>query len=258
MDEHAIAAALARIPGWTRAGRAITRAYRFDDFRGALAFVNRISQLAEAEQHHPDIDIRYNQVTLSMWTHDAGGLSERDFRLAAAIDAGAGRPEARTRAAAALPTAFGDFFSGLVEERGALAADDAFHRCFGCGPAHPSGLRVRCFRTDDGVASPIVVPRVYEGPPGAVHGGIVAAYLDEVLGGAAACAAGRPAVTGELTVRYVKPVPSETPLLGRARLVANHGRYVDVEGSLEEWSARRVVATARGRFFPVELPATRG
>ena len=82
-----MAAALARVPGWTRAGRAITRTYRFDDFRSALAFVNRVGDLAERQQHHPDVDIRYNQVTLSMWTHDTGGLSERDFRLAAAIDA---------------------------------------------------------------------------------------------------------------------------------------------------------------------------
>ena len=156
-----------------------------------------------------------------------------------------------------VPAGFGDFFAGLTEVRDASRPDDAFRSCFGCGPAHPSGLRVRCFATDDGVASPIVVPRVYEGPPGAVHGGIVAAYLDEVLGGAAARAAGRPAVTGELTVRYVKPVPSETPLLGRGRVLADHGRYVDVEGSLEDFGARRVVATARGRFFPVDLRATR-
>ena len=92
MDDKAVAAALARVPGWTRAGRAITRTYRFDDFRGALAFVNRVGELAERAQHHPDIDIRYNEVTLSMWTHDAGGLTERDFRLATAIDAEEGRP----------------------------------------------------------------------------------------------------------------------------------------------------------------------
>jgi acyl-coenzyme A thioesterase PaaI-like protein len=157
-----------------------------------------------------------------------------------------------------LPEVFRPFFEGLVEERLATRPDDAFRRCFGCGPAHPTGLRVRCFRTEEGVASPILVPRVYEGPPGAVHGGIVAAYLDEVLGGAVARATGKVAVTGELTVRYMKPVPSETPLLGRGRLVADHGRYVDVEGSLEELGARRVVATARGRFFPVDPRARRG
>lgn len=110
---------------------------------------------------------------------------------------------------------------------------------------------MRCFRTVDGVASPILIPRVYEGPPGAAHGGIVAAYLDEVLGAAAARAVGRPAVTGELTVRYVKPVPTEAPLVGRGRLVTNHSRYVDVEGQLEELVTKRIVASARGRFFPI-------
>ena len=109
---------------------------------------------------------------------------------------------------------------------------------------------MRVFKTTDGVVSPVVVPRVYEGPPGAAHGGIVAAYLDEILGGTVVHATGQTAVTGELTVRYVRPVPSETPLLGRGRLVADHGRYVDVEASLEEFGAARVVATARGRFFP--------
>ena len=82
-----MATALARLPGWQRAGRAIARTYRFDDFRGALAFVNRVGELAERQQHHPDIDIRYNEVTLRVWTHDAGGLTERDFQLAAGIDA---------------------------------------------------------------------------------------------------------------------------------------------------------------------------
>jgi len=63
--------------------------------------------------------------------------------------------------------------------------------------------------------------------------------------------AGRIAVTGELTVRYVKPVPTETPIIGRGSLVANHGRYVDVEGRLEELGTGAVLATARGRFFPI-------
>jgi len=121
-----------------------------------------------------------------------------------------------------LPEAFRGLFTGLVEQRYSPGPGDAFHRCFGCGPA----------------------------PPGAAHGGIVAAYLDEILGGAVVRATGKISVTGELTVRYVRPAPTETPLLGRGRLVADHGRYVDVEGSLEEFGAARVVATARGRFFP--------
>jgi acyl-coenzyme A thioesterase PaaI-like protein len=150
-----------------------------------------------------------------------------------------------------LPPVFGDYFAGLEEQRSTARPGDPFHHCFGCGPGHPTGLRVRCFKVDGGVVSPILIPRQYDGPPGAAHGGIVAAYLDEVLAAAAVRATGRVAVTGELTVRYVKPVPTEIPLLGRGRLVADHRRYVDVEGQLEEFGTERLVATARGRFFPV-------
>jgi acyl-coenzyme A thioesterase PaaI-like protein len=148
----------------------------------------------------------------------------------------------------AIPALFGDFFAALEEQRTA----GPFHRCFGCGPAHPDGLYVRSFHSGEGVVSPIVIPGRYEGPVGAGHGGIVAAYLDEVLGAAAARATGRPSVTGELTVRYVAPSPTETPLLGHGHVVADRGRYVEVEGRLEEFGSRRLLATARGRFFPQE------
>lgn len=87
MDEAAIAAGLARLPGWARAGRAIARTYRLPDFRAALVFVNRVGELAERQNHHPDIAVHYNEVTLTLWSHDAGGLTERDFKLAATIDA---------------------------------------------------------------------------------------------------------------------------------------------------------------------------
>jgi 4a-hydroxytetrahydrobiopterin dehydratase len=97
VDDEAVAAGLVRVPGWARAGRGIGRTYRFDDFRGALAFVNRVAELAERQQHHPDIDIRYNEVTLTVWSHDVGGLTERDFRLAAAIDADRPRNEETAR-----------------------------------------------------------------------------------------------------------------------------------------------------------------
>ena len=98
--------------------------------------------------------------------------------------------------------------------------------------------------------SPIIVPDQYSGPPGAAHGGIVAAYLDEVLAAACFRATARAAVTGELTIRYVKPVPVETPIIGKGSLVADHGRYVDVEGRLEDLGTGGVLATARARFFP--------
>lgn len=87
LDEAGVAEALRRTPGWERSGAMISRRYRFNDFREALAFVNRVGDLAEAAGHHPDIDIRYNTVTLALTTHDAGGLSAKDFELARAIDA---------------------------------------------------------------------------------------------------------------------------------------------------------------------------
>lgn len=88
LDDAGIALALRQTPGWARAGTGITRTYRFEDFRAALVFVNRVGELAERAGHHPDIDIRYNAVTLTLTTHDAGGLSPKDFELAGAIDAG--------------------------------------------------------------------------------------------------------------------------------------------------------------------------
>ena len=86
LDESGVAAALRQAPGWERAGAEIKRSYRFGDFREALAFVNRVGELAERAGHHPDIDIRYNTVTLALSTHDAGGLTAKDFELARAID----------------------------------------------------------------------------------------------------------------------------------------------------------------------------
>jgi uncharacterized protein (TIGR00369 family) len=154
-----------------------------------------------------------------------------------------------------LPEVFRERLSGLQEQFPACTPDGVFGACFGCGPRHPSGLGVRCFRQDGGVVSPIVIPSVYDGPPGAAHGGIVAAYLDEILAFACVAVSGRASVTGELTIRYVKPVPSETPLLGRGRAVDN-GRHADAEGTLEVLQTGQVVATARGRFVHLPRPAT--
>jgi acyl-coenzyme A thioesterase PaaI-like protein len=150
-----------------------------------------------------------------------------------------------------LPEPFRVAFAGLEEQLPIGQSDNRFHQCFGCGPGHPAGLHVRCFKTAEGVISPIIVPGQYNGPPGAAHGGIVAACLDEVLAAAVKRATAQAAVTGELTIRYVKPVPVETPIIGKGSLVADHGRYVDVEGRLEELGTGTVLATARARFFPI-------
>ena len=142
-------------------------------------------------------------------------------------------------------------FAGLEEQLPIGRSDNRFHQCFGCGPDHPAGLHVRCFKTADGVISPIIVAGQYAGPPRAAHGGIVAAYLDEICASAVARATGKVAVTGELTVRYVAPVPVETAVVGHGWLVAEYEKYVDVEARLEEFATRTLLATARGRFFPV-------
>jgi 4a-hydroxytetrahydrobiopterin dehydratase len=78
---------LARVPGWKLAenGRAIERAFSLPDFKSALAFANRIGDIAEAENHHPELTLSWGEVRVSLTTHAIGGLSENDFILAAKI-----------------------------------------------------------------------------------------------------------------------------------------------------------------------------
>jgi 4a-hydroxytetrahydrobiopterin dehydratase len=73
---------LEQLPDWTLNGESIQRTFGFDDFNQSMAFVNWVAERAEAVQHHPDILVRYNKVTLTLSTHDAGGLSERDLAFA--------------------------------------------------------------------------------------------------------------------------------------------------------------------------------
>ena len=83
----ALARELAATPGWARDGDAIQRTWRFADFRSAMIFVNGVAALAEKANHHPDVAIHYSEVTLRLWSHDAGGLTSRDFSLARTIGA---------------------------------------------------------------------------------------------------------------------------------------------------------------------------
>lgn len=83
--------ALVALPHWKVYGQTISRAYEFADFRAAMEFVNAVAELAEQGQHHPDIDVRWNKVTLALTTHDAGGLTDKDFAMARACDAQLGR-----------------------------------------------------------------------------------------------------------------------------------------------------------------------
>ena len=68
--------------GWTEVDKALERTFEFDSFVDSLAFVNRVGELAEAENHHPDIAIHYDKVTLRWWTHTADGITDRDRELA--------------------------------------------------------------------------------------------------------------------------------------------------------------------------------
>ena len=81
-----IKAALPRVPSWKKTDATIRRTYAFKDFLAAMKFVNRAARLAEKACHHPDIDIRWNRVTLVLSTHDEGGLTEKDFALAGKLD----------------------------------------------------------------------------------------------------------------------------------------------------------------------------
>lgn len=71
------------LEGWSEVDGALERTFQHGNFVEALAFVNRVGELAEAENHHPDIAIHYNRVTLRWWTHTAGGITDRDRDLAA-------------------------------------------------------------------------------------------------------------------------------------------------------------------------------
>lgn len=77
---------LQTLNGWIHDGDAIHQQYSFDDFAAAMTFVNRVAELAEEADHHPDIDIRYNKVTLVLSTHSAGGLTRKDIALAQQIE----------------------------------------------------------------------------------------------------------------------------------------------------------------------------
>jgi 4a-hydroxytetrahydrobiopterin dehydratase len=77
---------LASVPGWTRDGDAIVHTVQLADFDEAMAFANTVAKTANRLDHHPTITIDWNEVTLRSSSHDAGGLTERDFALARAID----------------------------------------------------------------------------------------------------------------------------------------------------------------------------
>ena len=87
LSDHEIDERVERMgTGWKRDGNSITREFKFDDFRGSIDFVNRITPVAEGMNHHPDLAVSWNTVTVSLSTHSQMGVTENDFELANEID----------------------------------------------------------------------------------------------------------------------------------------------------------------------------
>ena len=87
LSDEEIDEPLSGLDGWGRDGDAIRRSFRLEDFKGSVDFVNRLTPAAEEMNHHPDLEISWNTVTVSVTTHSEGGLTENDFELARRIDA---------------------------------------------------------------------------------------------------------------------------------------------------------------------------
>ena len=92
LNPNEISQRLGKMPGWLYRENAISKKYTFDSFMPGIQFVNKIAEAAESAGHHPDITISYNVVGISLSTHSAGGVTPKDFDLAARIDQIHGRP----------------------------------------------------------------------------------------------------------------------------------------------------------------------
>jgi 4a-hydroxytetrahydrobiopterin dehydratase len=86
LNPDQVKSTLPSVKEWRKNAAMISRTFQFKDFVAAMDFVNKVAKVAEEDNHHPDIDIRWNKVTLHLTTHSAGGLTENDFNLARKID----------------------------------------------------------------------------------------------------------------------------------------------------------------------------
>jgi uncharacterized protein (TIGR00369 family) len=129
-------------------------------------------------------------------------------------------------------------------------AHSAHNRCFGCGQANATGLRLEFLLAPDAsVVSLPVVPEAFEGHPGYLHGGIIATLLDEAMSKAVR-ALGRPSMTRKMEVEYLRPVPSGAPLRIEGRVVRNEGRKHWTEAVIVD---AEEVALARGKGLFIEF-----
>lgn len=86
LSESQIASALKNLKGWSFEENALEKNFQFADFKESLSFINKVGSIAEAQNHHPELFNVYNKVKLRLSTHDAGGVTQKDFDLATAID----------------------------------------------------------------------------------------------------------------------------------------------------------------------------
>lgn len=86
LSEQEIMKSLTDLPEWEREGNAIRRKIKFNEYMDGIQFVNKVSEIAEEADHHPDIDIRYTRILFTLSTHSEGGLTKKDFELAKKID----------------------------------------------------------------------------------------------------------------------------------------------------------------------------
>jgi uncharacterized protein (TIGR00369 family) len=138
------------------------------------------------------------------------------------------------------------------DERLTPMAHTAQNRCFGCGPANAAGLQLEFLLAEDGsVVCRVAVPENFEGHPGYLHGGIIATLLDETMSKAVR-ARGLTAMTRQLEIDYLRPVPSGTPLRMEGVVVRSEGR--------KHWAEAKILnsggtALARGKGLFIEVRA---
>jgi acyl-coenzyme A thioesterase PaaI-like protein len=120
--------------------------------------------------------------------------------------------------------------------------------CFGCSQTNPIGLKLRFRRRGDTIVAHYIVGEHHRGAPGIAHGGILATIVDEVSCAAVAFLEATYVVTGELSIRYLRPCPVEVPLEISARIGERHPRYLVVTAEVRRDG--EVLARSTGKFFP--------
>jgi uncharacterized protein (TIGR00369 family) len=149
-----------------------------------------------------------------------------------------------------MPGKYAEFMQLHSHEPFTPFAHSAHNRCFGCGQANATGLRLEFLLASDGaVVSLPIVPEAFEGHPGYLHGGIIATLLDEAMSKAVR-AIGRPSMTRKMEVEYLRPAPSGAPLRIEGRVVRNEGRKHWAEAVIVD---AEEIALARGNGLFIEI-----